>query len=537
MNMNKTYKIITALVFVFVFSGCIDDLDEIDTVNINSENVFDDPESYLQFLGRIYAGLSVTGQQGPSGQGDLIGFDEGNSQYTRTYFYLNELTADAVKWRYNDAGVPELLINTWTPDNDVISVVYNRIIFQVTHVNEFLRQTTESILDGRGVDASLRADIAFYRAEARFLRALSYYHALEIFGGNVPFVTEEDLPGAFLPEQTNANALFEYIESELLEISELMVPARQNGYGRADQAAAWTLLARLYLNAESYIGENRYSDCLDYCNRIISAGYSLEENYSNLFLADNNTANGIIFPVTHDGIETQSFGLMFVLVNGSLDANINASGDFGANTGGFAAFTCKESFVRLFEFPGDDPFQESPDQRASYFFKDGHSLELTSPPTGSDFQEGFGYTKYRNLTSAGDPGQDNTYPDIDFPMFRLADVYLMYAEAFLRGGGGDEATALGYVNAIRRRAYGDTSGDVATINLQFILDERGRELGWEGYRRTDLVRFGQYTGNSYLWDWKGGVENGTSLSDHLRIFPLPSGDLNANPNLKQNSGY
>ncbi|WP_222983507.1 RagB/SusD family nutrient uptake outer membrane protein [Flagellimonas meishanensis] len=537
MKINKIYKLIFILAFGLGLFGCTDDLDNIATNNVNSENAFEDPESYLQFLAKIYAGYSVTGQQGPSGQGDLIGFDEGNSQYTRTYFYLNELTADAVKWRYDDAGVRELLINTWTPDNDVISVVYNRIIFQVTQVNEFLRQTTQSTLDSRNVPADVQADVAFYRAEARFLRALSYYHALELFGGNVPFVTEENLPGAFFPEQTNADDLFSFIEAELLEIADLLVPARQNGYGRADQAAAWTLLARLYLNAEVYIGEDRYSDCLNFCNRVIDAGYVLHPNYNELFLADNNTAQGIIFPITHDGIETQSFGYMFILVNGTLDANINASGDFGANTGGFAALTCKESFVRLFEFPGDDPFQDSPDIRASFFFKDGHSLELTSPPTGSDFQEGFGYTKFRNLTSSGAPGQDNTYPDIDLPLFRLADVYLMYAEAFLRGGGGDEATALGYVNQIRQRAYGDTSGNVTSLDLQFILDERGRELGWEGYRRTDLIRFQQYTGNTYVWDWKGGIENGTSIPDHLKIFPLPSGDLNANPNLDQNPGY
>ncbi len=537
MKISNIYQLFFILIMSAFINGCTDDLDDIDTININSENAFDDPQSYLQFLSKIYAGLSVTGQQGPSGQGDLIGFDEGNSQYMRTYFYLNEVTADAVKWRYDDAGLAELLVNEWTADNDVISVVYNRLIFQVTQANEFLRQTEQSVLDGRNVPADIQTDIAFYRAEARFLRALSYYHGLELFGGNIPFVTEEDLPGAFFPEQTNAVDLFNYIESELIEIADLLVPATQNDYGRADQAAAWTLLARLYLNAEVYIGENRYSDCINFCERIIAAGYSLEPNYNELFLADNNTAEGIIFPITHDGIETQSFGYMFIMVNGTLDANINSSGDFGANTGGFAGLTCKENFVRLFEFPNDDPFQDSPDIRASFFFKDGHSLELTSPPTGSDFQEGFGYTKFRNLTSDGVPGQDNSYPDIDLPLFRLADVYLMYAEAFLRNGGGDEGTALGYVNAIRQRAYGDASGNVASLDLQFILDERGRELGWEGYRRTDLVRFGQYTGNTYLWDWKGGLENGTSIPAHFDIFPIPAGDLNANPNLDQNPDY
>lgn len=514
--------------FLFGTLGCADDLDNISTNNINSGNAFDDPDSYLQFLGKLYAGLSVTGQQGPSGQGDLIGFDEGASQYTRNYFNLNEFTADAVKWRFGDSGFRELHENTWNADNDVISVMYNRIIFQVTQANEFIRQTS-SLLDD--------PLISEYNAEARFLRALSYYHGLELFGGNIPFVTEEDLPGAFLPEQTNGADLFAYIESELLAITDLMVAPGQNAYGRADRGAALTLLARLYLNAEAFIGENRYSDCISVCEDILAAGYIFEEDYTKLFRADNNTANGVIFPVTHDGVQTQSFGLMFVLVNGTVNADVNAALGIRGNSGGFAAMSCKETFTRLYEYEGDDPFQDSPDVRASYLFKDGHSVDIPSPPIGSAFTDGFAYTKFRNMQTDESSGQDNTFPDTDYLMFRLADVYLMYAESHLRGGGGDLSTALDLVNQIRQRAYGDSSGDVTSIDLQFILDERGREFSWEGHRRTDLVRFGQYTGSSYLWDWKGGVQQGTAIPDFRRIFPLPSGDLVANPNLVQNPGY
>ena len=124
-------------------------------------------------------------------------------------------------------------------------------------------------------------------------------------------------------------------------------------------------------------------------------------------------------------------------------------------------------------------------------------------------------------------------------MFRLADVYLMYAEAVLRGGGGSTATALGYVNEIRARAYDGPSGNIDqnTLDLDFILDERARELLWECHRRTDLVRFGKFANTDYLWQWKGGVKDGAAVSDNYNVYPIPSNDLGANPNLVQNAGY
>ena len=124
-------------------------------------------------------------------------------------------------------------------------------------------------------------------------------------------------------------------------------------------------------------------------------------------------------------------------------------------------------------------------------------------------------------------------------------MYLIYAEAFLRGGtGADATTALEYLNKIRYRAYGNSygPGDVGKLNsadltLQTILDERGRELYWEGHRRTDLIRYGLLTTNTYLWPWKGGVSSGTGVDSKYNIFPIPAADLTANPNLTQNTGY
>jgi len=120
----------------------------------------------------------------------------------------------------------------------------------------------------------------------------------------------------------------------------------------------------------------------------------------------------------------------------------------------------------------------------------------------------------------------------------------MYAEAVLRGGtGGDLTTALGYVNAIRTRSGDVTAGNApgaiagGQLTLDFILDERARELYWEGHRRPDLIRFDKYTGSDYLWPWKGGVKDGTSIEEKRAIFPIPASDMGSNPNLDQNTGY
>jgi hypothetical protein len=117
---------------------------------------------------------------------------------------------------------------------------------------------------------------------------------------------------------------------------------------------------------------------------------------------------------------------------------------------------------------------------------------------------------------------------------------LIYAEAVLRGGSGGSSTqALSYINALRQRAYGNSNGNISSVDLtlDFILDERARELYWEGKRRTDLIRYERFTTASYLWPWKGGVKDGTAVGSFRNIYPIPSPEINTNPNLVQNSGY
>lgn len=210
--------------------------------------------------------------------------DEGFSNYLRQYWKAQELSTDLAKIAWNDGNIKDYHTHNWSPSNEFIRATYDRIIYQVALANEFIRQTSDEKLASRGVTGTLLEEIQEYRAEARFMRALSYWHALDLFG-NVPFVTDLDGIGAFLPKQISREDLFVYIEEELLEIESQMIAPRQNDFGRADAAAAWTLLAKLYLNAEVYVNEGHYTEALTYINKVIDAGYQVNQNapYSYLF--------------------------------------------------------------------------------------------------------------------------------------------------------------------------------------------------------------------------------------------------------------
>jgi hypothetical protein len=162
-----------------------------------------------------------------------------------------------------------------------------------------------------------------------------------------------------------------------------------------------------------------------------------------------------------------------------------------------------------------------------------------SIPTASDFFKagGLKIRKWTNLTSTGANGSNQTHPDTDFPMFRLADVYLMYAELAAKGvAGASTTTARNYVNELRVRANA-LQVTATDITSQFVLNERAKELYWEGHRRQDLIRFGKYAGSSYNWEWKGNVQTGTGIDDKYKLFPVPQSEINTNPNLTQNTGY
>ncbi len=532
MKYTKIFPI-TVIAIILAITSCTKDLDTvpIDKDVVTSATIYDSPIAYRQVLAKIYAGLALTGQQGPAGDGDLMGIDEGFSSYLRNYWNLEELPTDEAVNGWGDDGLRDLHANNWTSSNPFIRGMYYRIYYQITLTNEFIRESSDAKLNDRGFADKDKITIRHYRAEARFMRALSYWHAMDLFG-NVPFVTEKDKIGAFLPKQISRADLFSYIESELKDIEDKMVDARQNEYGRADKAAVWMLLAKLYLNSEVYIQQPKYTECLTYCKKIIDAGYTLEPKYKDLFLADNNKCSGTIFSIVFDGLATQTWGGTTFFVHAAVGGSMSVA-DFGIDFG-WGGNRTTSAFVN--KFTDGTGSIDSADTRAM-FYTNGQNLEIADL---TQFTDGYAITKFKNITSTGQRGSNETFVDNDFHMFRLADVYLMYAEAVLRGGtGGDAAIALGYINALRQRAYGDNSGDItsAKLTLDFILNERSRELYWECTRRTDLIRFGRFTGDSYVWPWKGDVANGRSIDSKYNLFPIPASDIVANPNLKQNTGY
>lgn len=530
--------IINSLSYLFLLGAlvaCTEDLNPVveDPDDVVADAIYQSKSDYLSGLAKVYAGLAVTGQIGPAGDADIVGIDEGASQYIRQFWTLQEIPTDEAVIGWLDGNLPKMNTFEWSSNNEFITAMYYRVYFTIAVANEFIRESTPEKVSARGISGADAEEVARYRKEARFLRALAYWHGMDLFG-DIPLITENDPTGLYYPERAPRTEIFSFIESELLEIESGMLSPRAV-HGRADQAAAWTLLAKLYLNAETYVGEAHYTDALTYINRVINANYSLDDDYDHLFMTDNNQSPEIIFPIVYDGLETQTYGGTTFLVHAAVGGSMPAA-EYGID-GGWGGIRTTKNLVLKFPYNTAGDYTSSPDDRAN-FYTDGMQLEIDV--LLDNFTDGLAMEKFVNVSSTGDPGARLDFVDTDFPMFRLADVYLMYAEALLRGGaGGDMGTATSYINSIRERAYGNTDGNVSQsdITLDFIIDERARELYWEGHRRTDLIRFGKFADSDYVWPWKGGSQQGSSLSAHLNLYPIPSAELNANPNSSQNEGY
>ncbi|HEX9513981.1 MAG TPA: RagB/SusD family nutrient uptake outer membrane protein [Puia sp.] len=536
MNNNHFKIIILVGVVLSTLASCTKKLELSPTNDITASKAYSTPAGYKQGLAKVYAAFALTGNTGGTGNPDIstqIISDEGNSDFLRLYFNLQELTTDEAAWTWqNDAGVQGLHEMSWSAINPIIDGLYYRAFFQITLCNEYIRQSSDANIAGRGITGVSADSVRHYRAEARFLRAYQYWVLMDLFA-NPPFATENDQVASFIPKQISRKDLFNYLESELKGVDSSLIAPKANEYGRADQAAAWALLTRMYLNAEVYTGTARYTDAITYCNKVITAGYSLHPKYSELVLADDNlNTDEFIFTINYDGTYTQNYGGTTYLVHGPA----GIPGKISGSNGSWSGLRCTQDFVNLFS-----DYSGNTDQRAQ-FWQSTQTLQMKDLYTAAD---GFSTFKFRNVTRSGGPAPHadpaGNFSDIDFPLFRLGEIFLTYAESVLRGGsGGDAATALNYINLLRTRAYGgNSSGNISAgqLTTDFILDERGRELYYEAFRRTDLVRYEKFTTAAYLWAWKGGVLGGTAVDAKYNVFPLPSTDLSANPNLKQNTGY
>ncbi len=536
--MKRIYEYVSAAALGLVMclaTGCLKDLDQYPHTDTTSKDVYTSVENYESVLSGIYTSMIVNLSS--------IADDDRYQNYTRCLTMFQECSADTMDdvWLSGET-MTDVSFQQWNAGDPWVSAMFYHIYNIISLSNEFIRNSSEDAISG--FSEADKEKIRGWRDEARGLRALAYYHELDFF--NVAsFVTEDNEVGSYIPETYSRKQLFEYIESELKELGESL-PSRN--YGHFTRSAANALLARLYLNSEVYTGTARWNDCIAACNKVIEDGYStLAPSYSSLFNADNDKrTDEIIFALACDATHTVAWGAGTYLVCASRFDNYDGIlEDFGVATywnclrvrpqlvdlftdGDSRAMFCSRDRKLYDEAPED--FYEDPGD-TKYKYRD-REKEISKH---DDVTTGWEMTKWTNLTDEGEVASDTRVngAETDYPMFRLADVYLMAAEATLRGGTGAQKTALEYVNLVRERAFGGASGDIASgdLTLDFILDERARELYSEGVRRTDLIRFGKYS-SGYNWNWKGGVLEGKDVDKKYCVLPIPEAELSANPGFK-----
>ena len=520
-------------------TSCVGDLD-VKPIDPNLElpdDVLNSQDAFTALLAKCYQGLSCSGSEGPDKDGDIEGVNSGYGQYMRAVFNMEELSTDVAACCWNDGNLFDIHNINWNASNEFVLSMYYRIYFQIGLCNEFIRRSNASDVS----DYTLKNA---YIAEARALRLFSYYHAIDMFG-NVPFATEEQSVGSTGAEQISRADLFDWMVDEcndLLDGSDLAEPGK-NEYGRCDKGMVQMILAKLYLNAEVWKGTAMYSEAAEVCEKIINE-YPLHTKshgeysaWRELFMADNHlwsantTYNGdeIIFVVEQDGILVQSYGATNYLIFGSTGGNMDAAA-IGISKG-WGGLSMTGAFTSKFE-DGDvrATFYEGKDDKTGKveFEQFIDALRLES----NGWSNGWKSMKFLNVNHDGTNAQANGFADTDWPVFRSADAYLMYAECAARGAA-DKTKGQNYLDAVRARAG---VGSIA-LTLDNIIDERGRELYYEGFRRQDLIRFGLFTSDKYLWEFKGGVQAGKAVDEHFNLYPITSGELNANGNLKQNPGY
>ena len=542
------------------FVSCADEL------NIKSVDPLNHQTYTVEgLLAKQYATLGLTGQKGPDGLADISG-NEGETGFIRTVFNLEELMTDETLWAYQENdGIAQITTMDWDKNNVRVNWAYQRLSYNINQYNFFISEQSGSLSEDK-------------IAEVRFLRALNYYYFLDLYR-RAPFkLTFDDS----LPTEKKGQDLYDWLDNELTTIEPLMaeVGAYDNSenFGRADRGAAYALHARLALNSEVYTdGKVKdYQKAIDYCDKIINSGkYDLcraEKNgwsgYQQLFMGDNDcnpeAMKEIIFPIRQDGLKARAYAGTTYLVSASTIAGMPY-----ASTGDpWKCMFAREDLVKKFIPDGKIPMAtvddvlknptkeeviakdsekgigtadviaKAQDDRALLYMGVGGCEEgkvrtinpgenITGPLNGASF------VKWSNLHADGSTQHDQNYSDTDFPMFRLAEIYLTRAEAKYRLNGSQDG--LEDIKKVQNRA--NRTDLAATVNDQTLIDEWCREFYMEGRRRSDLVRFGLFTGSKYLWSFKGGAENGAGIPAYYDVYPIPDNEIKNNPNMNQNPKY
>lgn len=496
------------------FVACVGDLD-VTPENPTTKTEISTAEELYGELAGIYGGLVF--------EGGITVDDGGTGVYTRQLWNLQELCSDEtlIGSNWADGAINELVYSTWSPDNHWLYECFSRFNYQIAIVNQFLRDLHKygSLLPG-----SDNLSVEVFDAEARTLRALSYYHMIDIFGVG-PWTTE-DSPVGVTPPTYDRKQLFEAVVEDLANAIPNLVPASQQVYGRLSREAGYMLLAKLYLNAEVYTGEPRWQDCANACNEIRKTIDTLAPTYKYLFCATNDkyVGNGeIIWGIPQDGTTLTTYGGTTYISGGSYRGDSDLLKTLGLAVSGWEGPRVREELSKallpndarrlIYEGEYTEDIQDLSDKNQGYM-----CVKFVYTPE-DDYKNEKQETPYCNTI----------FNPADFPLFRLADVYLMLAECELNGAQG--CNGIEMMNRVRQRAG---LADVRTLTAENILDERMCELYWEGHRRSDLVRFGKFAGSNYNWSWKGANANGANVQAYRNVYCVPTQFVST---LGQNPGY
>ena len=535
----RSLKIITAIVFIFcmmVMAGCT----KLD-VKVESQYTFDNfptnEASNSAAIGPLYTQLAYSAQ----------GFSYAVEYWRMQEFSTDEAIIPARDGNYDDGGQYRFLhLHTWTGDHPNVKSNWEWGFGGINAANRLIS------LFANAPESPTKA-AAF--AEIRTMRSLFYFFMMDLYG-NVPII--DTFPVAVLPGTSARAKVFDFIESNLkAALPNLATKVDATTYGRATKWMAFTLLEKMYLNAEYYTGTARYTDAVAMADSVLANGpFSLDADYMTLFAPENGPQiKETIFAVPYDanliqGNHFTRFGLITQLqAKYSLPFRPSVA---MSTIPDFYAFFNLPNDVRnntwlvgkQYNFDGtpimfattkktlDNTFVGT-DGPINWHVEISPELTLVKPATMDVGNDILGMAKgIRSIKYYPDKNSNPStrYQNNDVPTFRLADVMMMKAEAILRGAApttvkGELQTAVVLFNKIRTRAKAPT---VTTVALADILTERAREFAWEGWRRNDLIRFGKFEG---AWGFK------TNAEITRRLYPIPTTELALNPNLKQNPGY